>query len=115
MITLLIQDTTQALQDTANAVNQAVTQPQPELHFIDLLFKGGWVMVPLAFLAVDCCPLDDCGNKSFTTVGFTTADANKKNNIRKNIISFNAEVCTSTDPFVLLRKFIICLALLINL
>ncbi|MDN3586925.1 MotA/TolQ/ExbB proton channel family protein [Pedobacter aquatilis] len=51
MITLLIQDTTQALQDTATAVNQALTQPAEELHFIDLLFKGGWVMVPLAFLA----------------------------------------------------------------
>ncbi|MFD2286538.1 MotA/TolQ/ExbB proton channel family protein [Pedobacter petrophilus] len=52
MITLLIQDTTQAIQDTANAVNQALTQPAPEeLHFIDLLFKGGWVMIPLAFLA----------------------------------------------------------------
>ncbi|WP_231464875.1 MULTISPECIES: MotA/TolQ/ExbB proton channel family protein [unclassified Pedobacter] len=51
MITLLIQDTTQALQDTANAVNQALTQPAEELHFIDLLFKGGWVMIPLAFLA----------------------------------------------------------------
>ena len=51
MITLLIQDTTQVLQDTANAVNQALTQPAEELHFIDLLFKGGWVMVPLAFLA----------------------------------------------------------------
>lgn len=52
MITLLIQDTTQAIQDTANAVNQALAQPAPEeLHFIDLLFKGGWVMIPLAFLA----------------------------------------------------------------
>ncbi|GGE70585.1 MotA/TolQ/ExbB proton channel family protein [Agrobacterium tumefaciens] len=52
MITLLIQDTTQAIQDTANAVNQALTKPAPEeLHFIDLLFKGGWVMIPLAFLA----------------------------------------------------------------
>jgi len=52
MITLLIQDTTQAIQDTANAVNQALTKPaQEELHFIDLLFKGGWVMIPLAFLA----------------------------------------------------------------
>ncbi|MFC1222812.1 MULTISPECIES: MotA/TolQ/ExbB proton channel family protein [Pedobacter] len=51
MITLLIQDTTQALQDTANAINQTLTQPQQELHFIDLLFKGGWVMIPLAFLA----------------------------------------------------------------
>lgn len=51
MITLLIQDTTQALQDSAAAVNQALTQPAEELHFIDLLFKGGWVMIPLAFLA----------------------------------------------------------------
>ncbi|WP_293311782.1 MotA/TolQ/ExbB proton channel family protein [Pedobacter sp. UBA5917] len=51
MINLLIQDTTKALQDTANALNQPVTQPQEQLHFIDLLFKGGWVMIPLAFLA----------------------------------------------------------------
>lgn len=51
MITLLIQDTTQALQDTVNGVNQALTQPEEQLHFIDLLFKGGWVMIPLAFLA----------------------------------------------------------------
>lgn len=51
MITLLIQDTTQALQDTANAVNPTLSQPAQELHFIDLLFKGGWVMLPLAFLA----------------------------------------------------------------
>lgn len=51
MITLLIQDTTQAIQDTANVVNQALTPAPEELHFIDLLFKGGWVMIPLAFLA----------------------------------------------------------------
>ena len=51
MITLLIQDTTQAIQDSANAVNQALTPVPEELHFIDLLFKGGWVMIPLAFLA----------------------------------------------------------------
>lgn len=53
MITLLqIQDTTtQALQDTANALNSNLSKPQEELHFIDLLFKGGWVMIPLAFLA----------------------------------------------------------------
>ncbi|QPH39316.1 MotA/TolQ/ExbB proton channel family protein [Pedobacter endophyticus] len=52
MITLLIQDTTQALQDTANAVNPTLSQPAQELRFIDLLFKGGWVMLPLAFLAL---------------------------------------------------------------
>ncbi|MCX2574597.1 MotA/TolQ/ExbB proton channel family protein [Pedobacter sandarakinus] len=52
MITLLIQDTTQALQDTANAVNQVLTQPVQELTFFGLLIKGGWVMIPLAFLAL---------------------------------------------------------------
>ena len=53
MITLLqgAVDTTQQIVDTANAVKQAVTTAPPELHFIDLLFKGGWVMIPLAFLA----------------------------------------------------------------
>lgn len=53
MITLLqgAVDTTKQILDTANAVKQAVATAPPELHFIDLLFKGGWVMIPLAFLA----------------------------------------------------------------
>jgi len=53
MITLLqgAVDTTKQIIDTANAVKQAVAAAPPELHFIDLLFKGGWVMIPLAFLA----------------------------------------------------------------
>ncbi|TDO24975.1 MotA/TolQ/ExbB proton channel family protein [Pedobacter duraquae] len=53
MITLLqgAVDTTKQIIDTANAVKQAVATAPPELHFIDLLFKGGWVMIPLAFLA----------------------------------------------------------------
>lgn len=44
-------DTITQLTDTANALNPGVTAPAPELHFIDLLMKGGWVMLPLAFLA----------------------------------------------------------------
>ncbi len=36
--------------DTAVAVTQAVQKTQ-QLRFIDLLFKGGWVMVPLLILA----------------------------------------------------------------
>jgi biopolymer transport protein ExbB len=53
MNTLLvaIQDTTQQVIDTANAVVNSTLPAQPELHFIDLLFKGGWVMVPLTLLA----------------------------------------------------------------
>ncbi|MCD0489050.1 MotA/TolQ/ExbB proton channel family protein [Pedobacter sp. MC2016-14] len=53
MITLLQvpTDTGSLLTDTANLVKPAVTAAQEELHFIDLLFKGGWVMIPLALLA----------------------------------------------------------------
>ena len=52
MITLLqgAIDTARQIVDSTNVVKQAVTAPT-ELHFIDLLFKGGWVMIPLAFLA----------------------------------------------------------------
>ncbi|MET4083733.1 biopolymer transport protein ExbB [Pedobacter sp. UYP30] len=48
---LIIQDTARVLQDSLNAVNSNLSQPAPELHFIDLLFKGGWVMLPLGLLA----------------------------------------------------------------
>ena len=53
MITLLqvAPDTVHQLTDSANAVKQAVTTAPQELHFFDLLMKGGWVMLPLAFLA----------------------------------------------------------------
>lgn len=53
MITLLqvATDTVQQLNDTANVVKQAVTAAPQELHFFDLLIKGGWVMIPLAILA----------------------------------------------------------------
>ena len=53
MITLLqgAIDTARQIVDSTAAVNKAVTAPPTELHFIDLLFKGGWVMIPLAFLA----------------------------------------------------------------
>lgn len=54
MSTLLMTviDTAAQLVDSTNNVTAPVTTaPPPELHFIDLLFKGGWVMVPLALLA----------------------------------------------------------------
>ncbi|MEO8796230.1 MAG: MotA/TolQ/ExbB proton channel family protein [Daejeonella sp.] len=47
---LLQVDTLTPLNDSAAAALQVV-QPAQELRFIDLLFKGGWVMVPLALLA----------------------------------------------------------------
>lgn len=50
---LLQIDTLTPIQDTATAAASAVqTMPTAEeLRFIDLLFKGGWVMIPLALLA----------------------------------------------------------------
>lgn len=52
MITLLqaATDTANQILDTANTINQPIAAAPEELHFIDLLFKGGWVMIPLAFL-----------------------------------------------------------------
>ncbi|KEQ29708.1 biopolymer transporter ExbB [Pedobacter antarcticus 4BY] len=44
-------DTGNQLADTAHVVNQVVTGAAQELHFFDLLIKGGWVMIPLAILA----------------------------------------------------------------
>lgn len=53
MITLLqvTTDTVNQLADTASVVNQTVAAAEQELNFFDLLTKGGWVMIPLAFLA----------------------------------------------------------------
>ncbi|MES2419612.1 MAG: MotA/TolQ/ExbB proton channel family protein [Bacteroidota bacterium] len=54
MITLLMAavDTAKQVIDTAtNAAIPATTTVPPEIHFIDLLFKGGWVMLPLGLLA----------------------------------------------------------------
>lgn len=44
-------DTINQVIDTANAAKTALATPPQELHFIDLLFKGGWVMIPLALVA----------------------------------------------------------------
>ncbi|WP_199141175.1 MotA/TolQ/ExbB proton channel family protein [Pedobacter sp. ASV12] len=53
MMTLLLaaQDTLQKVLDSANNTAANAVPTEKELHFIDLLFKGGWVMIPLAFLA----------------------------------------------------------------
>lgn len=53
MILLLttLQDTAQNLVDTAQTVPTTAVKTQEQIHFIDLLFRGGWVMIPLALLA----------------------------------------------------------------
>src|SRR5690606_4761281 len=60
------------------------------------------------FLATDCSPALDIGSKSMTTCRLATAEANRKNNIKKNMISLSAAVCTSAvGLFLLFRKFIL--------
>lgn len=48
---LAVQDTANQVLDTTNKIATSAVATEKELHFIDLLFKGGWVMIPLAFLA----------------------------------------------------------------
>ncbi|MEO5909373.1 MAG: MotA/TolQ/ExbB proton channel family protein [Pelobium sp.] len=52
---MLLQDTSalQPLTDTAtNTVSALQTSPEQQLSLFDLLTKGGWVMIPLAILAL---------------------------------------------------------------
>ena len=50
---LLLQiDTVNKLADTVTNTLAAATAPQEELRLFDLLIKGGWVMIPLAILAL---------------------------------------------------------------
>ena len=53
MITLQIPagDTANRIVDTTQTAANALSTAPKELHFIDLLFAGGWVMIPLALLA----------------------------------------------------------------
>jgi biopolymer transport protein ExbB len=53
MITLQVPagDTANRIIDTAQTAANTLSTAPKELHFIDLLFAGGWVMIPLALLA----------------------------------------------------------------
>jgi len=54
MITLLltaIDSLQQPLDSTSNALTNTAAPETQNIHFIDLLFKGGWVMIPLGILA----------------------------------------------------------------
>lgn len=51
MMFLLQADTLTPIKDSAAAAINVVAPQGQELRFIDLLFKGGWVMIPLALLA----------------------------------------------------------------
>ena len=59
-------------------------------------YSRSFVMETLMVFCGTACPELDRGRNSFTTLGFTTAEASKKNKSKKNMMSFKADVCTST-------------------
>src|SRR5690606_2654706 len=70
-------------------------------------FRSCVIETVMVFFANDCSPELDLGNSSLTTCGLATAEASRKNNIKKNMMSFNAEVLTSAaGRLLLLLKFI---------
>ncbi len=52
MLLLQVTDTAKKVIDTISKVAQTTPLPDSELRFGDLLIKGGWVMIPIAILAV---------------------------------------------------------------
>ena len=49
----------------------------------------------------------ELGKVSLTTFGLSSVDIMRKNNIRKNMMSFIEEVATSAVIFFFLRRFIL--------
>ncbi len=50
MFLLQVADTAQSIADTLAAASAQAVKPAEELRFIDLIIKGGWVMIPLTIL-----------------------------------------------------------------
>ena len=73
MITLQIAagDTANKIIDSAQIAANSLSNAPKELHFIDLLFAGGWVMIPLAILAF-------LGLVIFIAVSYTHLDVYKR-------------------------------------
>ena len=92
-------DTAHKLADTAKAAAQPLA-PTQEIHFGDLLIKGGWVMLPIGILLVLALVI-------FFERYFTIRKASKDNNsnltvqVRASILSGNLEaakaLCRNSD------------------
>lgn len=81
-------DTAHKLADTtANAAQKVVASP--EIHFGDLLVKGGWVMVPIGVLAI--LALVIFFERYFTIRKASKDDLNVMVQIRASILSGNLE------------------------
>src|SRR5690349_291143 len=56
---------------------------------------------------VTVCCARDFGNKTLITLGFATVETIRKNNNKKNIMSFNDDVATSASNLLLFLSFIL--------
>jgi biopolymer transport protein ExbB len=81
-------DTAHKLIDTAKTAGQAAA-PTQEIHFGDLLIKGGWVMVPIGILAV--LALVIFFERYFTIRKASKDDSNLTVQVRASILSGNLE------------------------
>jgi biopolymer transport protein ExbB len=81
-------DTAHKLIDTAKAAGQQLAPP-PEIRFGDLLVKGGWVMVPIAALAL--LGLVIFFERYFTIRKASKNDSNLMLQVRASIMTGNLE------------------------
>jgi biopolymer transport protein ExbB len=81
-------DTAHKLADTAKTAGQALA-PTQEIHFGDLLIKGGWVMLPIGILLV--LALVIFFERYFTIRKASKDDSNLTVQVRASILSGNLE------------------------
>jgi biopolymer transport protein ExbB len=81
-------DTAHKLVDTAKTAGQAAV-PTQEIHFGDLLIKGGWVMLPIGILAI--LALVIFFERYFTIRKASKDDSNLTVQVRASILSGNLE------------------------
>jgi biopolymer transport protein ExbB len=83
-------DTAHKIIDSVNTAGQQLAPiPQQELHFGDLLIKGGWVMVPIGILAV--LGLVIFFERYFTIRKASKVDSGLMIQVRSSIITGNLE------------------------
>jgi len=88
MLLMLLQDTALKVADTVNQAMQPVTTPAApvdDLRFGDLLLKGGWVMIPIAILAI--LGLVIFFERFFTILKASKDESNLMSQIRSSITS----------------------------
>jgi biopolymer transport protein ExbB len=88
LLFLQITDTAHKLADTAKAAGQQLA-PSPEIHFGELLVKGGWVMLPIGVLAL--LGLVIFFERYFTIRKASKDDSNLMIQVRSSIITGNLE------------------------